>query len=119
MAKANYHVVGNRVFAKVAKLTEEELAAVKNYILLGYELVDSKEKEKKPINELFTAKAIQSYLEEKGTKEQQKIYWEKFNSPVIDKNTGEQKKYKNGKAKVKGHIATLQWFKTEFPNYGK
>ena len=37
---ANYKVNGNKVFADVSKLTEEELNAVKNYMALGYELVN-------------------------------------------------------------------------------
>lgn len=37
---ANYKVSGNKIFADVSKLTEEELNAVKNYKALGYELVN-------------------------------------------------------------------------------
>ena len=48
---------------------------------------------------------------------QKKEYWDKFNAPVIDKATGEAKLKKDGTKKVKGHVATLAWFKKEFPNY--
>ena len=37
---ANYKVSGNKIFADVSKLTEEELNAIKNYRALGYELVN-------------------------------------------------------------------------------
>lgn len=116
---ANYHVKNQKVYAKIANLTEKELSAVKNYLALGFVLVESKEVNKKITNKAFTAKAIQEFLEEKGTKEQNKIYWEKYNEPVIDKETGEYKKTKKGDIKKKGHIATLRWFKSEFPDYGK
>ena len=116
--EGNFYTRGNTIYANIPALTERELKTVKNYRELGYKLVPIKEKkEEKPKDSKFTAKAIQAFLEEKGTKEQNKIYWEKYNAPVIDKETGEQKKYKNGKARVKGHIATIRWFKNEFPDY--
>ena len=39
---ANYKVSGDKILADVSKLTEEELNAIKNYMALGYELVDKK-----------------------------------------------------------------------------
>lgn len=113
---ANYTLEGKKVIAKVASLSEKELQAVKNYLALGYELVEFK-KEKKDPQEAFKAKTIQVWLDENATKAQKKEYWDRFNAPVIDKNTGKQKTKKDGTPKVKGHVATLAWFKKEFPNY--
>lgn len=112
----NYKVKDGKVIAKVAELSEKELQAVKNYIALGYTLEEFK-KEKKEPNEAFKAATIQSWLEENGTKAQQKAYWDMFNAPVIDPKTKLPKKKKDGTKKVKGHVATLAWFKKEFPNY--
>ena len=73
------------------------------------------------VNKEWTAAAIQEWLKENGTKEQQAKYWELFNAVVMkdDKpvlyKTGE----KAGEPKVKGHIATLSWFKETFPKYPK
>lgn len=121
---ANYKVIGKskKIIADIAALTEAELSAVKNYMALGYELEEKKEK--KAPKEAFTAKAIQAYLEEKGTKEQQKAYWDLFNKPVYkkDKNgnkTDEVVKLKNGEVKKQGHVACISWFKDTFKDYGK
>lgn len=113
---ANYKVEGKKVIAKVALLSEKELAAVKNYIALGYTLEEYKA-EKKASKEAFKAETIQKWLKEHGTEEQQKKYWELFNAPVLDKVTGEPLKKKDGTNRVKGHVATFAWFKKEFPKY--
>lgn len=120
MAK-HYIVEGNKVIADVAKLNEKELAAVKNYIALGFSLVEPK-KEKKVAKAEFKAEAIQAWLEENATKAQQAKYWELFNAPVEKDGevvcyTKDCKMGKAGDPKKKGHIATLNWFKKEFPNY--
>lgn len=39
---ANYKAEGKKIFADIGKLSEAELKAVKNYIALGYELVEQK-----------------------------------------------------------------------------
>lgn len=113
---ANYKVEGKKVIAKVALLSEKELAAVKNYIALGYTLEEYKSEKKAP-KEAFKAETIQKWLKEHGTEEQQKKYWELFNDPVLDKVTGEPLKKKDGTNRVKGHVATFAWFKKEFPKY--
>lgn len=109
----NYKIVGNKIIAKVGNLTDKEVAAVKNYIKLGFELEEPKKKEPNPA---FKKEAIQKYLEDKGTKEQQAKYEELFNQPILDED-GKQVYTKDGKPRVKGHIATLSWFKETFPKY--
>jgi hypothetical protein len=113
---ANYKVEGKKVIAKVALLSEKELAAIKNYIALGYTLEEYKPEKKVP-KEAFKAQTIQKWLKENGTEEQQKKYWKLFNDPVLDKVTGEPLKKKDGTNRVKGHVATFAWFKKEFPKY--
>ena len=113
---ANYKTEGNKVIAKVALLSEKELAAVKNYMALGYTLEEYKAEKKAP-KEAFKAETIQKWLKEHGTEKQQKDYWELFNEPVVDKVTGETLKKKDGTVRKKGHVATFAWFKKEFPKY--
>lgn len=42
--KKNYKIDGNKIIAKIAELTPEELQAIKNYIALGYELTEPEKK---------------------------------------------------------------------------
>lgn len=120
MAKReNYKIVNKEIYVKMTnKLSAKELTVINNYVSLGYKMVIW-EKEKKKANENWTAATIQKWLKENGTKEQQAKYWELFNAVVMKEGkpvlyeTGEKK----GEPKVKGHIATLSWFKDTFPSY--
>lgn len=128
---ANYKVnnTAKTIRAIVSELTEKELNAVNNFLKLGYKLKPVESLEKKDSKESvskFSAKEVQKYLEEHGTEEQKERYWKAYNKPVMDKETGKQKKYtkttdshKEGELKVAGHIAGLQEFKKDFPDYGK
>lgn len=111
------------IYADVPKLTERDIKEIRKFTAIGYSIVNRK-KEKKEKNPKFTAESIQKFLKENATKEQEKTYWEKFNAPVLDKETGKPVKYekdtkthKKGDIKIKGHIATLKWFKETFPDY--
>lgn len=134
-----------QVKAIVADITEREKKEIKNYIDLGYTLIpQDRPKKKKQTEEEkkanpFSQKNIQNYLENNATKEQQKQYWNIYNEQAIDKKTQQPavyktdskeekdkagniiyekgQKFKKGDPKPKGHIATLQWFKIEFPDY--
>lgn len=125
----HYKIVGDEIRFNVKDITKGELKTVKKLAEgLGYKLVpiDPPKKEKEPKPE-WTAEAIQKFLEEKGTQEQKDKYWEKFNDPMIDedglpvvyKKDSKDKTHKKGEPRVKGHVATLQWFKKEFPKYPK
>ena len=113
--KKHYKADGNKkvVFAKIAKLTPEEVAEVKNYIALGYEVIEP-EKVKQP---KFEKKAVEAYLEANGTPEQKKAFYDAIEETVIDKNTGEAKLKKDGTPKKAGFIAGLKYFKEQFPDY--
>ena len=113
---ANYKVEGKKIIANVSLLNEKELTAVKNYMALGYTLEEYVKPKKQP-NEKFKAATIQKWLDDNGTKAQKEKYWEIYKSPVIDKKTGEKKLKKDGTEKIKGHVATIAWFKQEFPDY--
>lgn len=119
----------------IERLTEKQIKEVKNFKDLGFKIIPVEPpKKKKPTEEEkiknpFSEKNIKKFLEDKGTKDQLKKYFEIYNQQAIDKETGfpavyksnskpnSPKKFKIGDPKPKGHIATLQWFKTEFPNY--
>lgn len=128
---ANYKVnnTAKTIRAIVSELTEKELNAVTNFLKLGYKLKPVESLEKKDSKESvskFSAKKVQEYLEKNGTEEQKERYWKAYKQPVIDKETGEQKTYtkdtkshKKGELKVAGHIAGLQEFRKDFPDYGK
>lgn len=95
MAK-HYKIDGNKIIANVKSLTEAELKAVKNYISLGFELVEGAIKtEKKKANEDYTEEIVRKNVDEYGTKEEKKTYEDLYNKPVIDKNTGKKKVYEN------------------------
>lgn len=138
MAQKKHYTIDNDnrlVKAIVVDLTEKEKKEVKNYIDLGYTLyAEDRPKKKKLTDEEkaknpFSEKNIQAFLKQNGTQEQQKEYWRLYKEQATDKKTGlpavyktDSKKnsatqFKKGDPKPKGHIATLQWFKNEFPNY--
>lgn len=48
--KPHYYTDGLKVFAEIEKLTENELKIVKNYIALGYELIELTEAKKETIS---------------------------------------------------------------------
>lgn len=133
-----------KVIVKVGKLTDEEMAIVKQYKdLFGYEIVPYVEpkKEKKETKPEWKAEAIQEWLKKNGTEEQNKKYWELFNGQakdengiplvykynvykkdnknklVYDDNGNKILLHKKGEPRKKGHIATLYWFKKEFKEY--
>lgn len=123
----HYEIIPEREVIRfdVDKITQAEMKKIKKLAKgFGYALEPyTAEKEK---NEAFTEKAIREFLADKP--KQLKIYEEKYNAPQIDKKTGKPVLLKNdskdgkrkaGEPRVKGHVATLQWFKKEFPDYGK
>lgn len=113
--KTNYEInsKAKTITVKMGSITPKQLKLVKNYVELGYKLIEYV----KPTNDKFKKETIKNFLDQNGTKEQIAKYNELYNTPQIDKDTKKQKLTKAGKPMVKGHIATLQWFKKEFPNY--
>ena len=131
-AKKHFEVDNSakKVYAIVASLTEKETKEVKTLLDLGFQLVIQEKEAKKKLSKEekealpFGEKKIQAFLKDKP--EMYKIYMEKYNAPAIDSKTGDVKryktdsktgKYKKGDVMKRGHIATLHWFKEQFPNY--
>lgn len=116
--KQNFTVDNERkkIYAVVAKLKAKELKVIKNYVALGYTLV-AQEEAKKEVNPIFTEDAVKEYLSEAGREAELKEYNKIYNEQAKDKETGELKFKKDGTPKIKGHVATLGWFKKTYPNY--
>lgn len=77
-AKKNYSVSNKNktITAKVAELSAEELTVVKNYIALGYELIDKKVAKSLSIDEMRAALSVDAET------------LEKFNAAYAKKTTG-------------------------------
>ena len=69
-AKANYKVKGNTVIANVSALTDEELAVVKKYIALGFELKEAPKQKTKTVAEMREELAVDA----NALKEFNKLY---------------------------------------------
>lgn len=70
---ANYKVEGNVVYAKIAKLTSEDISAINNYRALGYELKEVEKPKGKTVAEMRAdlnadAKALEKFNELYGKK---------------------------------------------------
>lgn len=117
MASKNYVIDKEEkvIYANVASLTEKQVKAIKNYLALGYTLT---EKEKTP-NEKMKKENVVAYLNENGTQAQIAKFNEIMEEIVIDKETKQPKKLKDGTPKKKGYVAALQYFKKQFPDYCK
>ena len=142
--KTNYEIVGNTIVAKISSLSEKDLKAVKNYIALGYELVEYK----KPVaksKDIYTEEKVKAYLKEYGTKKDIETYEKLYNEPLkdnakytndifkvetyLDKDGTKHTKtiydengkkiiiHKKGDIKVKGFINALRWFRDTFKDY--
>lgn len=72
-AKANYKVKGNTVIANVSALTDEELAVVKKYIALGFELKEASKQKTKTVAEMREDLAVDA----DALKEFNKLYSKK------------------------------------------
>lgn len=124
---ANYRVNNKAKQVKVIieKITPEERKIIEDYRdLFQYELIPVKSIGQKKINKDFTAEAIQNFLKENGKEGDLEQYWNLYNRPVINKDTGEVQRYerntknhKKDKVKVCGHVSTLKWFKENYPDY--
>ena len=129
---AKHYEVNNEervVNAKMHLLNDEDLRVLKNYVAIGYSInpVEPKKQkvviasdEEKALNP-YSAMNVQKFIEEKGTEEQKKKYWELFNTRLknnaVYKDDTKDGKHKKGEPRVKGHIYTLKWFKDTFKDY--
>lgn len=109
----------------VDKITQAEMKKIKK-LAKGFGYALEPYTAEKKTNEAFTEKTIREFLADKP--EALALYEAKYNAPMIDKKTGKPVLLKNdskdgkrkaGEPRVKGHVATLQWFKKRFPEYPK
>lgn len=116
--KQNFTVDNERkkIYAVVAKLKAKELKVIKNYVALGYTLV-AQEEAPKEANPAFKEDAVKAFLSEAGREADLEEYNKIYNEQAKDKETGEPKFKKDGTPKIKGHVATLGWFKKTYPEY--
>ena len=140
MAKAKrFEIKDNKIIAKMSKLTEADIKAIKNYqALFGYELVEyvapelSKEEraekkkaaEEKNAKSKYSKKNLEKYIKENGTEEQIENFYSIQEEIAIDEATNkpkvwskDTKTHKKGEPKKKGYIAAIQYAKEQFPKY--
>ena len=121
--------------ADISKLTTREKKEINNHLDLKFTLVprvkvetkkSKEEEEAERIANPFSEINVQKYLEKNASQKQKEKYWEKYNEqakdsktkmPLYYKKDTPDGKHKAGEPRVKAHIATLGWFKKEFPNY--
>lgn len=123
----HYQIVGNAIKFDVDKITKTEMKQIKKLADgLGYKLQPLvKPKEKKEANPQWTEKAIRAYLDEYGTKAQKEKFADKYNAPILDEDKNpvlyrkdsKDGKHKKGDIRIKGFVATIQWFKKQFPDF--
>ena len=142
MAKTNYTVDNGQkiIFADVAKLNKKELAAVKNYLALGYEIVEPEKKDlSKEEVEAKKAKAaaeraknpyssinVEAFLKQKGNEALWEEYTKRYNEQAgtnrtkkndkgeIEEIKDEPKFLKSGKPKKKGFANCIGWFRSKY-----
>lgn len=122
--KTNYEIVGKKIIAKVGSLTEKQLAVIRNYLALGYEL-----EEYKPESELYKKENIIAYLKKYYDEEAVKAFEDKANEPnkngktyakdviATDDNGNEVIKHKKGDLKPIGYVGAFKWFKNKYKDY--
>ena len=142
MAKSNYTVdnTQKKIFAEVAKLNKKELAAVKNYIALGYAIVEPVKKdltkaereEKKAKDEAareanpYSKINIEKFLKQEVNEALWEEYTKRYNEQAgtnrtIKNEKGERVKLdddpkflKDGTPKKKGFANCIGWFRKMF-----
>ena len=144
MAQVHYTIDNDKltVNAVVELLNDKEMKLVKKYVALGFKLVpvakakpqkrtaeekaeEEAEKARKQAENPFSEVNVKKFLEENGTAAQKKEYYRIYNeqakdkngNPVFYKTDSKEGKFKKDEPKKKGHIATISWFKKEFPDY--
>ena len=72
-SKSNYKVKGNTVIANIAKCTDEELAVIKKYLALGFELKEPSKQKTKTVSEMREELSVDA----EALKEFNKLYGKK------------------------------------------
>lgn len=123
---ASYRIDGKKIYATVAKLKATELKEIKNYVALGYEIIDVKpqpltkeEKAAKQDANHYSQKNVLAFLQQKGNEELLKEYNKRYNEQAGTNRTkdgvkipDEPKFLKNGQPKKKGYANCIGWFRS-------
>lgn len=118
--------VAKVVKAVIVKLTDEDQKVVDRFRHNGYEVIGVDKLEKK--ESIYTQAKVVAYLESLQDKKHLEKYWEIYNEQAKDSKTKKplvyledtkNGKHKKGDKKLKGHVGTLNWFKTTFPDFAK
>lgn len=128
-----YTVEGKKIFATVSKLSTKDLKAIKNYVALGFELVDVKPpkltqeekaarakenkaaKEKAAKENPYSKQNVEAFLKLPENAELLKVYKARYDEQAGTNRKGKDKidepKYlKDGKPKKKGYANCIGWF---------
>lgn len=105
--KKSYVIDSKRkvIVANMQRVGDKQLNLISKYIKLGYTL----EEYKAPKKAEYAKENMIELLEKRP--ELLEIYKDVCNEPVIDKETKEPKKLKDGTIKTKGHIAGIKFYK--------
>lgn len=134
-----YKIDGDKIIARIEVLNEKQLKTVKNYMALGFKLVPYVKPEKPAKakdDKRYTAESVKAFLEAQAPEDiatyenmanaETGNYYKKDvpkYETTTDANGNERKKkikgqysHMEGDPILKGHVATLHWFKEK---YGK
>ena len=127
-----YEVKGNKVFATVAKLKQKEIKEIKNYIDLGFELVNveapkvtKEEKAAAIAANPYSKQNVEAFLKKKGNEELLKEYKARYNEQAGTNRTRKENGEiinipdvpvfkKDGTPKAKGYANCIGWFRSMF-----
>ena len=134
MAKAkNYTIEGNTIYAVITKLTKAEMATIKKYRALDYELVEveakkitKEEKEAAAVANPYSKKNVEAFLKQAGNEK----LWEEYQARYNEQAGTNRKQTVNGKVvaipdepktlkdkktpKKKGYANCIGWFRNMF-----
>lgn len=125
-AKKNFVIDGKKIFACVPKLKKFEMAEIKKYLELGYELIATEpktetkeEKEAKRKVNPYSRENVEKFLKQKGNEELFAEYDRRYNEQAGTNRTkdgkpikDEPKFLKDGTPKKKGFANCIGWFRS-------
>lgn len=119
MAEKNYKISGKKIYAVVPNLKAAEIKAIKNYVALGYEIVEVEAPKKEKKESAYTAEKVVAFLKQKGNEELFAEYERRYNEQAGTNRTkdgkpiaDEPKFLKDGTPKKKGFANCIGWFRS-------
>lgn len=102
----------NTVTFVAEKLTKSEAAQVKGCIACGYEPIRTTAEKMYPTEKKFGKNDVEAFLATKDAKI--KKQFDKIADTVATDKNGIPKTSKNGKARKKGYVGALKWFREQY-----